>query len=659
VTAEERFRAAQEGALDSFVIMEPIRSQGEVVDFQWVYANAAADRTAPAGVATLVNRRVLDVFPDETGRDLLHRLKALLVEGGPDDLEVKRVIDGGEYWTRSSGVRLRDSVAVTYRDVTKQRQAEQALRNGAEQVRVLMDSLPQLIWSNRADGSCDYLSPQWERFTGQPAATHYGEGWLDVVHPEDRDGVRRAWAQAVAGLLPYDVEYRLRRADGAWRWFNGRATAVRGDDGQPQRWFGAATDITEIVEARRDLEDRVADRTRELAASLEARAKTEAALAQAQRLETVGRLTGGVAHDFNNLLTVVIGGLDLILRAPDDAPRVRRLADAALSAGRRGERLTRQLLAFSRRQELKLEVLDVGVLLDQAEPLVRRAVGEAIDLVVRWEAGTAAARLDAAQFEAALLNLVVNAADATGGRGRIEVVAEPVVLETGQVHGVDAGAYVRVAVSDTGQGMPPEVLERVFEPFFTTKEVGKGTGLGLAQVYGFVSQCGGAVAVDSAVARGTTVALYLPAASGPPTPAFEPTIAAVGPGLAGASVLMVEDDDAVRAVTESLLIDLGCKVASASDGAAALYRLDNGERFDLLISDIVMPGGMNGVELARAAQARRPDMPIVLTTGYAGGQSGETPEDLAWPVLRKPFRGDQLATVLRDALGRTVETAAP
>ena len=781
VAAEERFRIFQDQALDAFIIADPVRRGGQIVDFTWTYANHAANRAAPDQVGGLTGRRVMEVFPDQTGRDMVARMIAGLEASAPDEIEVRRVIDGVERWMRSSAVRTGDGVAVTFRDITEQRladlavreaeaqarhsrdqfrhianaapvliwmsgtdqrgtwfneswltftgrtqeqeagrgwlegvhpedrdrllevyaghfaklepgrveyrlrradgqyrwldesaapsfdaagafmgyvgscaditdrrAAEGALRTGSAQVRALLDSLPQLLWSNRADGYCDYLSPQWVAYTGVPAEQHRGDGWLEAIHPQERDDVRRAWDQTVRGGLPFDIEFRIRRHDGVWRWFSNRASAVREEDGSVRRWFGASSDITEIIEARRDLEERVAERTRALEQSLEQRAQAEAALAQAQRLETVGRLTGGVAHDFNNLLTVVIGGLDMILKRPGDAPRVTRLAEAALAAGQRGERLTRQLLAFSRRQELKLEIVDLAGLIDQAEPLVRRAVGQAIDLVVTRDPDLGASRLDAAQFEAALLNLVVNASDAVGETGRIEIRARRRALAAGEIPEVAAGDYVAISVTDSGPGMSPEVMQRAFEPFFTTKDVGKGTGLGLAQVYGFIRQAGGTVTLQSPPDGGVTVTLFAPAAEGAavaeaPVPAPRETLWA-----RGTRILLVEDDAAVRAVTESLLDELGCVVAAEPDGAAAFRRLQTGEAFDLLLSDIVMPGGMNGVELAKLARARDPALPIVLTTGYAGDRFGD--EAVDWPVLRKPFRAEQLAAVMREAL---------
>ncbi len=658
VAAEERFRVFQEQSLDGFVIVEPIYEGETIIDFTWAYSNDAADRLTPSGVKTLKGARILEIFPGENGRAIVQRLVGAFESGGPDDIEARRLLDGQERFVRSSAMRVTGGLAVTFQDVTAQRQSENALRAGEARIRALLDSLPQLIWSTRPDGACDYLSPQWEAFTGVPAKHHFGEGWLDAVHPEDRDGVQQAWTQAAKGGLPYDIEYRLRRHDGVWRWVNGRATAIHNEVGGVHRWFGTSSDITEIVEARSDLELRVAERTRELEESLLERARTEAALAQAQRLETVGRLTGGVAHDFNNLLTVVIGGLDMILKRPDDTGRVTRLAEAALAAGRRGERLTRQLLAFSRRQELKLEVVDVTALIQQIEPLMRRAVGEAVNLTIRHKTPVGCGRLDPAQFEAALLNLVVNATDAVpDSGGDVEISIERRTVQEGEIAQL-VGDYVLVAVSDNGGGMDPDTLERAFEPFFTTKDVGKGTGLGLAQVYGFVNQVGGAVTIDSSIGFGTTVSLYLPAADAEmEAPAAERSHTDDSPWAAGLKVLLVEDDAAVRTVTEGLLSDLGCQVEGVSDGPSALARIQAGDRFDLLISDIVMPGGMSGVDLANAAQARAPDLPIVLTTGYGGERLGDGAETLAWPLLRKPFRAEQLTLALQKALSRSREIA--
>jgi PAS domain S-box-containing protein len=646
LAAEERFRTAQELSLDAFVILEPVREAGRIVDFRWAYVNPMADSMRPRGISTLLGRRIMDVFPNETGVDMVRRMERLLETGGPDDLDVRRVIDGEERWIRSSGVRLGGDLAVTFRDVTQERRAAAALRSSEELFRGMANSAPVLIWATTARGQADWFNQAWLNFRGRGQEEELGEGWLSGVHPEDLQASLHAADVAAAAREPFNVAFRLKRADGAWRWINSVGAPRFDEAGDYRGYIGSCFDFTETVEARKDLEDRVAERTAALQASMAETARAQAALAQAQRLETVGRLTGGVAHDFNNLLTVIVGGLDMILRRPEDADRVRRLAEAALAAGQRGERLTRQLLAFSRNQELKLEVVDVGALLDQAEPLLRRAVGEAMALTIRRDGEGVRSRVDAAQFEAALLNLVVNAADATSTGGEISIAVEPVTLAAGQVLDTEPGDYVRVAVSDTGTGMPPEVLARVFEPFFTTKEVGKGTGLGLAQVYGFLRQCGGGVSIDSVEGHGTTVALYLPATEAPATPAAAAAAAPTRDHLKGVRVLLVEDDAAVREIAGGLLRDLGCEVTTAENGASALEALEEGVAFDLLMSDIVMPGGVSGVDLARSASTHRPDMAVLLTTGYAGERMDVAPADLPWPVLRKPFQVEQLAEMV-------------
>src|SRR5690606_33845337 len=275
-------------------------------------------------------------------------------------------------------------------------------------------------------------------------------------------------------------------------------------------FVGVAFDVTEAKRAENDLkrinellEERVGE-------ALAEKAKAEADLMHAQRMEAVGRLTGGVAHDFNNLLTVVIGALDMMLRSPDDAARQKKMGEAALAAARRGERLTHQLLAFSRRQALRPEATDLNALIRESEPLLRRALGEAIDFRLKLRRGGARVSVDPAQFEAALLNLVVNARDALGDSGRVSVHTLTCPVAAGEVPELAPGDYICITVSDNGSGMSQDVMERVFEPFYTTKPVGKGTGLGLSQVYGFARQSGGSVRLTSTPGKGTEVRLYLP-----------------------------------------------------------------------------------------------------------------------------------------------------
>ncbi|HEY7638588.1 MAG TPA: MHYT domain-containing protein [Steroidobacteraceae bacterium] len=400
----------------------------------------------------------------------------------------------------------------------------------------------------------------------------------------------------------------------------------------------AFQDVTAKLQAEEQARQRIS-------AALGEKAEAEAALAHAQRLDALGRLTGGVAHDFNNLLTVIIGALDVILRNPDDAARRRRLGEAALAAGRRGQRLTAQLLAFARRQPLQTERRELNELIRECEPLLRRAVGHDLKLTLRLCESSGVARIDPAHFEASLLNLIVNAIDASSAGSEIVIETEVRTVSAGEVARLAAGDYFRLSVIDRGQGIGPDVIKRIFEPFFTTKPSGKGTGLGLSQVYGFVKQSHGEVLVDSAVGRGTSFHIYLPISAGRATAAAASIIAdpeANGP----LAILLVEDDASVAAVTEMMLTDLGHKVHRAANADEALRIVWSDAALDVMLSDVVMPGDMNGVELAKQAATFRSNLRILLTSGYAGDSLDESLAQGAWPFLRKPFLSTELAEAL-------------
>ncbi len=387
---------------------------------------------------------------------------------------------------------------------------------------------------------------------------------------------------------------------------------------------------------------------------------TEDALHQAQKMEAIGQLTGGVAHDFNNLLTVIVGGLDMMIRHPDRPERIKRLAEAAMTAARRGEQLTQQLLAFSRRQMLRPQTLNPNRLLLDFQSLAERAAGGAIALHFDLDPGLDPIRVDPAQFESAVLNLVVNARDAMdNGRGDavITVRSRNIHLGTAAVtdRGVQPGPYVEVSVIDTGAGIAPEVLQRVFEPFFTTKDIGKGTGLGLSQVYGFTRSAKGFAAVESVVGSGTTVRLLFPRSI---DPADEQTgMASTGTiplrrAFDGETVLLVEDDAEVLGMAVESLEELRYRVVAARNAAEALDHLRGTDRIDIMFSDVMMPGGMNGTQLAVEARRIRPDIKVLLTSGYVADLDedqvighGET------AVLNKPYRRDELARSLRVVLG--------
>jgi signal transduction histidine kinase/ActR/RegA family two-component response regulator len=383
-----------------------------------------------------------------------------------------------------------------------------------------------------------------------------------------------------------------------------------------------------------------------VATALAEKSEAEAALMRAQRLDALGRLTGGVAHDFNNLLTVVIGALDVILRNPEDAPRRQRLGEAALIAARRGQRLTAQLLAFARQQPLQPELRELNALIRQAEPLLRRAMSERVRLTVRLSDDSAVARIDPAQFEATLLNLIVNAVDAsTSAGGEIVVETKLCTVSAGEVATLAPGRYFRMSVSDGGQGMSPDVIKHIFEPFFTTKPPGKGTGLGLSQVYGFVKQSGGEIEVDSAEGAGTRFSIYLPVSAEQPEQDHEAARQSV-PVVRPLSILLVEDDPSVAAVTDAMLTDFGHKVHRAANAEEAQRILWSDAEIEVLFSDVVMPGGMNGVELAKHAVSQRANLKVLLTSGFAGESLDEWLSQGAWPFLRKPFLSTELAQAL-------------
>jgi signal transduction histidine kinase len=409
-------------------------------------------------------------------------------------------------------------------------------------------------------------------------------------------------------------------------------------------FIGIGIDITDARQAEADLmriNDILAER---IEAALVERDRAEAQLRHAQKLEAVGQLTGGVAHDFNNLLTVITGAMDLIQRHPEDQVRRDRMIEAALGAARRGERLTHQLLAFSRRQTLKPEAVLIDRQLAESEPLLRRAVGESATFTLALGAPDAVAMVDPSQFEAAVMNLVVNARDAVSQGGAIRIESRPCELAEGAVAEAVAGAYIQIAVHDTGVGMSPEVIARVFEPFFTTKEVGKGTGLGLSQVYGFARQSGGVVEIESAPGEGASVRLYLPRSAVRIEPAA-PEAAPVETSARRLRILLVEDDAEVGDMVAAMLEDLGHTVARADSVAPALDLLAGEDDVDLMVTDLVMPGPLNGVDLARKAVAVRPGLPVILSSGYTG-EILEAVRGAPWPLLRKPYSSQDLARTI-------------
>ena len=389
----------------------------------------------------------------------------------------------------------------------------------------------------------------------------------------------------------------------------------------------------------------------ELSAEIVERKRTEAALVQAQKMEAVGQLTGGVAHDFNNLLTVIMGNLQLLETELADSPFPLKLAQAAAKAATRGAELVRNLLAFSRRQVLQPQTLAVNELIAGMTELLQRTLGDHIEVTTRPAPDLWITSADQAQVDAAILNLAVNARDAMPQGGRL-------LIETGNVHldehyasrepGVMPGDYVMLAVTDTGTGMGSEVLRHAFEPFYTTKEAGKGTGLGLSMVYGFAKQSGGHVKLYSELGHGTTVKLYLPRA-GAAAAAISPTTVDVN-AQGNETILVVEDDDGVRELSVMLLDSFGYRVLDAGNGAAALEVLER-EHIDLLFTDVLMPGGFTGPELALEARRRRPGLKVLFTSGYTENALADQDRlGQGAPIIGKPYDGKELVRKIRTVL---------
>lgn len=561
-------------------------------------------------------------------------------------------------WTPAE-IRLVEAAAKrTWSEVERSR-AEAEVVESEARFRAIADTAPVLIWVTGPDRRRLFVNQAYVAFCGMTYEDALAVDWSSKLHPDDLEATVRQSLEGEATGEPFSLEARYRHHDGDYRWLKSLSRPRRSEGSGMAGFVGVAFDITDARRAGEDLQ-RINELLEErVSEALEEKARAEADLMHAQKMEAVGRLTGGVAHDFNNLLTVVIGALDMMLKSPDDAPRRKKLGEAALAAARRGEGLTHQLLAFSRRQALRPEAVDLNDLIRDVMPLLKRAVGDSILLDTRFRPGSARVKVDVAQFEAALLNLLVNARDAIGDRkrGRVTVRTRSCRLGAGVVPDLNAGRYICVSVQDNGCGMDAETLTRVFEPFFTTKAVGKGTGLGLSQVYGFTRQSGGGAGIHSTPGKGTDIRLYLPfldpvgadAASAVPVRAASRMTTG---RLAGCRLLLVEDDPQVSQMAVVLLQGLGLKTSTAATAGQALAILAR-QRFDLMLSDVVMPGDMSGIELARTCAVKWPEMKVLLTSGYAGEDVEDALSDAPWRLLSKPYSGEQLGEALaRELMSR-------
>jgi signal transduction histidine kinase/DNA-binding response OmpR family regulator len=501
-------------------------------------------------------------------------------------------------------------------------------------------------------------------FGRKPGEPFSYQDLLAAVHPDDRARRLEVVDRTIKTGTDYSIEYRNIWPDGSQHWVDVRARAVRRPDGSIKSLVGVSSDITarKVAEIEREtllaqlaaertalaeltatLEQRVEQRTADLMKEVAARERAQEQLRQAQKMETIGQLTGGVAHDFNNLLMAVMGNLDLLRKRLPDDPRMHRLVDGALQGAERGASLTQRLLAFARQQDLRAVPVDLRTLIQGMIDLLERSLGPRVALRLELPEGLPPARIDANQLELAILNLAINARDAMPDGGSIDIkVAEYQPIGD---PALKSGRYLKLSVIDTGKGMTPEILKRAIEPFFSSKPLGKGTGLGLSMVHGLAVQLGGALQLSSAVGKGSTATLLLPVATA--VPETESPTHKLQRVNRSAVILFVDDDPLIAMSTTEMLEDLGHHVIGASSGLHALDILRSEQPLDLMMTDHVMPG-MTGIELAAASREVRPSLPILLATGYA-----ELPEgaQLDLPRLAKPYHQDQLRDRLDQLLG--------
>jgi PAS domain S-box-containing protein len=520
-----------------------------------------------------------------------------------------------------------------------------ALYDSEQRFRAAVQAVQGVLWTNDAQGRMQGEQPAWAALTGQSREEYQGHGWTHALDPRDIGPTLAAWQAAVDERRVFQFEHRLRVANGQWRIFSMRAIPTFDRDGAVVEWVGVHTDVTEqraTEQSLRELTGTLEQRVREETA---ARQEALAKLHEAQKLETIGQLTGGVAHDFNNLLMPITGALDMLQRRYADADaRAARLIDGALQSAERAKTLVQRLLGFARRQSLQTQAVDMVALVAGMRDLIRSSIGVAIELRTSCPPGLPKAVADPNQLELALLNLCVNARDAMPSGGTLTIAADLVAPDSDMTK-LAARDYVRVSVIDTGTGMDRETLARAVEPFFSTKETGRGTGLGLSMVHGLAAQLGGHFAISSTPGEGTRVELWLPAASAvTATPSRREAHAdRLQPATRALDILLVDDEQLVRDGIAMMLRELGHQVVEAGGAAEALDKIQNGLQVDVVVTDYKMPR-MDGAELAHRLQGWLPQLPVLLITGY----SGPADDTVGLTRLAKPFRQSDLAEALAE-----------
>ena len=535
--------------------------------------------------------------------------------------------DGTHFWANVVIDPIRDpsgqliGFAKVTRDLTDRRAAQEALRKSEERFRMLVESVTDYaIYMLDPVGTITSWNSGAERAKGYKAEEILGENFARFYTEEDR--IAGLPSRALHGAERdgrYESEGWRIRKDGTRFWANAVIDAIRDSTGKLIGFAKVTRDLTERRESQQALED------------------ARVAIMQAQKMDAIGKLTGGVAHDFNNLLAVIVGSLDLARMRLASGGEVERFLDNAMAAAERGATLTQRMLAFARRQELKLQSVDCLGLVQGMADMLQSTIGPSVTIDTLLPANLPPAYADPAQLELALLNLAVNARDAMPEGGRIIIEASEMLTAEGALPGLGAGAYVKLSVVDDGEGMDAATLERAREPFFTTKGVGKGTGLGLSMVHGFAEQCGRALTIESVVGLGTTVSLWLPVSQHAAEDAVDSDMESTEEAETPLVILAVDDDNLVLMNTAGMLEDLGHTVFQAGSATDALRMLQQ-SRVDMVVTDHAMPG-MTGAQLADAIEQAHPGLPVIIITGFAE----LPPHASSRPRLDKPFRQAELA----------------
>ena len=674
-SSEARYRALFDAIDDGFCIIEFIDGpHGPQSDYVHVEANSGYERHT--GIAAIIGKTIRDIAPEEAD-GWVELYGGVLRTGQPIRFERDFLTAGRHIEVSAARIEpaSRRQVSVLFRDVTARKAAETALRASEALARENIQRVQLALAAGAIIGTWlwDLTTNRFtvdegfaSAFGLDPALGRAGLSLgqlVETVHPDDTPGLAVAIREAIARGGAYAHQYRVRRADGQYYWLEANGRVDHAPDGTPLSFPGVLLDWEgrRAVEAERDraaaalrvlnetLEQRIAERTAELM-------HAEEALRQSQKMEAVGQLTGGLAHDFNNLLTGISGSLELLATRVGQGrlTDLDRYVGAAQSAAKRAAALTHRLLAFSRRQTLDPKPTNINRLVGGLEELIRRTVGPAVEIEVVGAAGLWPTLVDPPQLENALLNLCINARDAMPGGGRLTIETGNRWLDEQAARDRDLprGPYVSLCVSDSGTGMSPEVIAKAFDPFFTTKPIGMGTGLGLSMIYGFAKQSGGQVRIYSEVGQGSMVCIYLPRHLGEAADSQLASAPTDAPRAEeGQTVLVIDDEPTVRMLVTEVLEDLGYTAIEAGDGAAGLKVLQSDARIDLLVTDVGLPGGMNGRQVADAARVTRPGLEVLFITGYAeNAVLSHGHLDPGMHVLTKPFAMEALASRIRDLI---------